>query len=57
MISLSTSEFADFAAVLGDASNSPINVVLIAADGDKIMIDGMSKTTLVGLSADFTFHS
>jgi autotransporter-associated beta strand protein len=56
-ISLSTSEFANFAAVTAAATNVGSNVVINAADGDTLTLAGLNTTTLAALSADFTFHT
>ena len=56
-ISLSTADFANFAAVKAAAADAGSNVVIKAADGDALTLVGLNVTTLAGLSADFTFHS
>jgi hypothetical protein len=56
-ISLSTSEFANFAAVLSGAQNVGANVVITAPTGDTLTLSNLTTTTLAGLSADFTFHT
>jgi hypothetical protein len=56
-ISLSTSEFANFAAVTAAATNVGSNVVINAADGDMLTLANLNTSTLAGLSADFTFHA
>ncbi len=56
-LSLATSEFADFAAVLSGAQNSGANTVITAPTGDTLTLAGLDTTTLAGLSADFTFHA
>lgn len=56
-ISLSTTEFANFAAVTGAATNVGGNVVITAADGDMLTLSNLNTSTLAGLSADFTFHA
>src|SRR5262249_20838034 len=55
-IQLAKSEFANFAAVLSDASVAQGHVTISATNGDKLMLDGF--TTLAQLqagSADFKF--
>ena len=56
-ISLSTSEFANFNAVMSAATNSGSNVVITAADGDTLTLKNMNVATLSGLSSDFKFHA
>jgi hypothetical protein len=58
-ISLPSSEFANFAAMdtTSNVANVAGNVVITAADGDTLTIDGLNTTALAGLSANFTFHS
>ena len=58
-ISLPSSEFASFAAMdtPSHVANVAGNVVITAADGDTLTIDGLNTTTLASLSASFTFHS
>ncbi len=55
-VSLSTSEFANFNAVLNAATNSGSNVVINAADGNSLTLKNMNVATLSTLSSDFTFH-
>ena len=55
-ISLASSEFANFAAVLADMQNAGSNVMITAPAGDTITLDNITKTTLSAYSADFTFH-
>jgi hypothetical protein len=56
-ISLASSEFANFAAVLSGASNSGCGVLIGAADGDTLTSQNLNTTTLAGLPADFAFHA
>jgi hypothetical protein len=56
-ISLSTSEFANFAAVLSGAQNVGANVVITAPTGDMITLDNVSKAMLSANAGDFTFHA
>jgi T5SS/PEP-CTERM-associated repeat protein len=58
-ISLPSSEFANFAAMdtTSHVANVAGNVVITASDGDTLTIDGLSTTTLAGLSANFKFPS
>jgi hypothetical protein len=56
-ISLSTSEFANFAAVLSGAQNVGVNTVITATNGDTLMLATLNTSTLATLSADFTFHA
>jgi uncharacterized repeat protein (TIGR03803 family) len=56
-ISLSTSEFANFAAVLSGAQNVGANVVITAPTGDTITLDNVSKAMLSANAGDFTFHA
>jgi T5SS/PEP-CTERM-associated repeat protein len=56
-ISLSTSEFANFAAVLGGAQNVGANVVITATDGDTLTLDNVSTAMLNANPGDFTFHA
>jgi serralysin len=56
-ISLSTSEFANFAAVLSDAQNVGANTVITATNGDTLTLSNLDTSTLATLSTDFTFHS
>src|SRR5262249_36580912 len=57
VISLPTSDFADFAAVLSAATNVGSNVLITAKNGDTLTLTGLNTAALAGLSADFTFHS
>jgi hypothetical protein len=55
-ISLPTSEFANFAAVLSGAQNSGGNVAITApTTGDTLTLDNMTTSALA--QADFTFHT
>jgi hypothetical protein len=56
-ISLSTSEFANFAAVLSGAQNVGANVVITAPTGDTLTLDNMTTTALAANPGDFTFHA
>jgi hypothetical protein len=56
-ISLPSAEFQDFAAMLGDAQTVGANTVITAAGGDALTLLNVTKATLAGLSADFTFHA
>ena len=56
-VSMPTAEFASFNALLGAAQNAGSNVVITAGDGDTLTLNNMTKTTLAGMSANFTFHS
>ncbi len=55
-ISLSKADFANFAALTAGAANVGSNVVITAADGQTLTLDGLNTATLAGLSADFKFH-
>ena len=58
-ISLPSSEFANFASMDTPSSVANVagNVVITAADGDSLTIDGLNTTTLASLSGNLTFHS
>jgi len=56
-ISLPSSEFANFAAMLADAHTSGSNSIITAANGDQLTLVGVTTTTLASLSADFTYHA
>jgi hypothetical protein len=56
-ISLSTSEFADFAAVLSSAQNVGANTVITAPTGDTLTLDNMTTAALAANQGDFTFHA
>jgi hypothetical protein len=53
-INLST-RFADFATVVKDATQSAGNVVITAANHDKLTLDGMTLAALKLDSTDFKF--
>ena len=55
--SFATSEFANFAALLGDAKTANGAAVITAGNGDVLTLVGVTAATLAGLSADFTFHA
>lgn len=55
-ISLSTADFANFAAVRSAAMNTATGVILSAPNGQTLTIDGLDVATLDRLAADFTFH-
>jgi hypothetical protein len=57
VISLPTTDFRSFTAVLGAASNAGRNVVIAAQGGDKLTLDNLSVSALRGLAADFRFHA
>ena len=57
MISLPLAEFASFNALLAAAKDSGGGVVISAADGDSLTLQGLTKATLTGMAADFTFHT
>jgi hypothetical protein len=54
VISLASSEFANFAAVLSGATNSGSNVVITGTAADTLTLVGMSKSALA--ASQFTFH-
>jgi hypothetical protein len=56
-ISLSASEFANFAAVTSAASQSGANVLITASDGDTLTLKAMTTATLAGMSSNFAFHA
>jgi autotransporter passenger strand-loop-strand repeat protein/uncharacterized repeat protein (TIGR03803 family) len=56
-ISLSTSEFANFAAVLSGAQNVGANTVITATNGDTLTLANMTTSALAANQADFTFHA
>jgi hypothetical protein len=56
-ISLSTSEFANFAAVLAGAQNVGANTVITATNGDTLTLANMTTTALAANPGDFTFHA
>jgi hypothetical protein len=56
-VSLATSEFANFVAVTGAATNVGGNVVIKAADGDMLTLANLNTATLAGPWGGFTFHS
>jgi hypothetical protein len=56
-VSLSQSEFADFSALQGAATNVGANVVISAADGDTLTLLNMTTTALAGMGGNFTFHA
>jgi hypothetical protein len=55
IVSMSTSDFARFAALQGAAVQSGANVVATASDGDTLTLKNMTLSTLAGLSNNFTF--
>jgi hypothetical protein len=56
-IALSTSEFANFAAVLSGAQNVGANTVITAPTGDTLTLANMTTSTLAANPGDFTFHA
>jgi hypothetical protein len=58
-ISRPSSEFVNFAAMdtHGHVANVAGNVVITAADGDTLPLDGLNTTTLARMDANFTLHS
>ena len=56
-ISLAANEFANFAAVMNAAVTSGSDTIITGLNGDQLVLSGITKTTLAGLSADFTFHA
>jgi hypothetical protein len=56
-ISLSTSEFANFAALTSAAVQSGANVAITASDGDTLTLKNMTTGTLAGMQSNFTFHA
>jgi pimeloyl-ACP methyl ester carboxylesterase len=56
VISLSRSDFQDFAAVLASATDSGGNAVLHTANNQTLTLLGVDVATLSQLSTDFTFH-
>ena len=60
-ISLSTTDFANFSAVLHDATASGTGgantTIASTATGDALTFVGVTPTALAGLAADFAFHS
>ena len=56
-ISFAASEFANFAAVMNAAVTSGSDTIITGLNGDQLVLSGITKTTLAGLSADFTFHA
>jgi hypothetical protein len=56
-ISLSTAEFANFAAVLSAAQNVGANTVITATNGDTLTLDNVSTAMLSANPGDFTFHA
>ena len=56
-ISFATSEFANFAAVMNAAVTLGSDTIITGLNGDQLVLSGITKTTLAGLSADFTFHA
>ena len=55
-IALPTTEFANFAAVLGAAQNSGPDVVITASDHDTLTLKNMTVASLTGMSGAFSFH-
>jgi hypothetical protein len=56
-ISLSASEFANFAALTSAASQSGANVLITASDGDTLTLKAMTTAALGGMHSNFTFHA
>ena len=55
-ITLPSSDFANFTAMLGDAKTvGGINTVITASDGDALTLLNLTKTTLATAGADFKF--
>jgi uncharacterized repeat protein (TIGR03803 family) len=58
IVSMPTSEFANFTALSGKASFGTGAAVITASDGDTLTLDGITTSAqLKNLSGDFTFHS
>jgi hypothetical protein len=58
IVSMPTSEFANFTALSGKASFATGAAVITAGDGDTLTLDGIATLAqLKNLSGDFTFHS
>jgi hypothetical protein len=58
IVSMPTSEFANFKALSGAASFGTGVAVITAGDGDTLTLDGITTSTqLKSLSGDFKFHS
>ena len=55
-IALPVAEFANFTAMLNNAQNVGSGVVITAADGDTLTLANMTKATLTGMGASFSFH-
>jgi len=55
-ISLPTSDFASFAAVLAAARDVGGNTVIAAPSGDTLTLDNVTTTALAGAAADFSVH-
>ena len=55
LVELSASDFANFSALLNDASQTGANVVITAANQDKLTLDNMSIAALSQASSDFKF--
>ena len=55
VISFSSAEFANFAAVLNGASNSGGNVMIAGLNGDVLTLIGVNKSALV--ASEFSFHT
>lgn len=57
VFSLPTTEFASFAAVIADARQAGTGTIITAANGDSLMLDGVSLGMLQAAKSDFLFHS
>jgi hypothetical protein len=58
IVSMPTSEFANFTTLSGAASFATGAAVITASDGDTLTLDGIATSAqLKSLSGDFTFHS
>ena len=57
MVSLPSSEFANFAALQAAAAQSGANVEITPSDGDTLTLKNMTLGTLAGMSSHFTFHA
>ncbi len=57
-VSVATSDFADFAALLANTQTVGGNAVLSGrTDGDQITLLGMTESTVAANQSDFTFHA
>ena len=56
-ISLPSTEFANFAAVIAGAQSSSAGTTVTAANGDSLTLDGVSASMLAAASGDFKFHT